>query len=353
SPDQAGTFGSKSAMVIGGATFPVTMTAGDTLTILEDGAALPPVTFVGGTFTAQEIATEINNQTGLDLASVVDGKLVVEATSEGTASTLQIQNTVGTPADTLGLSTALETGADLGVNVEIGGLYSGDENTNWQFEASGSGTIGVTPGLTVSVYDDSGALVEVLNVGEGYSPGDKLEVAHGVTVSFTSGDISDTAGDFFNLLVLNDSDTSGILASLGMNTFFSGSTASNIAVRETLIDDPSLIATAQSNDPGDNNNVLQMALLQDTPLSGLGDSTPIDFYSSTMGALGLDKKWTDDMLEIQEILIANLENERASISGVSIDEELLNIEKFQQMLQAASRYLTVVNETQGTLMNII
>ncbi|MHC4945811.1 MAG: flagellar hook-associated protein FlgK, partial [Planctomycetota bacterium] len=49
SPDQAGTFGSKSAMVIGGATFPVTMTAGDTLTILEDGAALPPVTFVGGT----------------------------------------------------------------------------------------------------------------------------------------------------------------------------------------------------------------------------------------------------------------------------------------------------------------
>lgn len=352
-PDPDNTFGSKAALIVGSAEYPVTMSAGDTLTLVEDGINLPAVTFVGGTFTADQIAAEINSQAGKDVASVVDDKLVIRATSEGSTSTLQIVNTVGTPATSLGLSTALETGADLDVTVELDGTYHGTENTTWQFVASGSGTIGVTPNLTISVYDDSGALVEILDVGEGYAPGDPLSVAHGVTVSFTSGNIDASSGDFFNSLMIADSDTSGILASLGLNTFFSGDSALNISVRDDLIDNPALISSAQSHAEGDNANVLLLAEMEELTLDGLDSRTVVEHFSATVGKLGLDKKWADDMLEVQEILMANLENERASVSGVSVDEEVLNLEKYQQMLEAASRYLQVVNETLDTLIELV
>ncbi|MBU0753875.1 MAG: flagellar hook-associated protein FlgK [Planctomycetes bacterium] len=352
-PDADKTFGSKSALIVSDAEFPVTMSAGDTLTIAEDGVNLPAITFVGGTYTAAEIASEINSQSGVSVASVVNGKLVIKATSEGSGSTIQALNTVGDPADTLELSTSERTGADLEVAVELGGTYTGTENVNWRFVASGTGTIGVTPNLTVTVYDEDGALVDILDVGQGYSPGDDLEVSDGITVSFSSGNIDETAGDFFEALLIGDSDTSGILASLGLNTFFTGEDASDIAVRDNLIENPSLIAGSLSHAEGDNANVLRMAELEDRALDGLGSVTVIDHFSASVGKLGLDKKWADDMLDIQEILMANLENERASISGVSIDEELLNLEKFQQMLDAAARYLQVVNETLDTLIKLV
>jgi flagellar hook-associated protein 1 FlgK len=78
----------------------------------------------------------------------------------------------------------------------------------------------------------------------------------------------------------------------------------------------------------------------------------VTYYSSLIGKLGLDKQWSDDMYQAQELLMANLENQRASVSGVSIDEELLNLDKYQQMLDAATRYLTVINEVTDSIMSL-
>lgn len=352
-PDKDDTFGSRSAMLAGSAVYPVTLNAGDSFVIQEDGVNLPAVTFAAGTFSANQIATEINNQTGKDLASVVDGQVVIKATSEGSTSTLQITDTAGTPAAALGFSTALETGADLMVNVALEGQFTGSANTEWRFEASGSGTIGVTPNLTVTVYDDAGAQVGILDVGAGYAPGDLLEVGDGVKVSFTSGDISTTAGDFFTVDMIADSDTGGLLASLGLNTFFNGSSASQIRVRDDIVDTPGLISAALSHEFGDNANAVRLAGMESESLTGLDDSSVVNFYSSFIGKLGMDKQWSDDMYQAQELLTANLENQRASISGVSIDEELLNLDKYQQMLDASTRYLTVINEVTDSIMSLI
>ncbi|MFH2002626.1 MAG: flagellar hook-associated protein FlgK [Planctomycetota bacterium] len=353
-PDGDNTFGDSAATVTGGlpSTFPATMVAGDSLVFTVDGSALPAVTFAAGSYTASGIASEINSQTGTSIASVVDGRLVVKSTSSGSTSTLQISNASGTPATTLGLSTALETGADLQVTVEMEGVYTGSSNANWRFEASGAGTIGVTDNLTISVYNDSNVLVGQLDVGPNYSPGDMIEVADGVSVSFTSGDISNVSGDFFTTDLLTETDSSGILASLGMNTFFTGSTAGDINVRSDVVDNPGLIAAGLSPSEGDNSNVLRMGNLMDTSLTGLGSKTIIQHYSNTVGQLGLDKRWADDMFEIQELVVAGLENERASISGVSIDEELLNLEQYQQMLEAATQYLQIIYETSRIVMSL-
>jgi flagellar hook-associated protein 1 FlgK len=351
-PDKAGTFGSRSAMLVASATYPVTLAAGDAFVIAEDGVNLPAVTFAGGSYTASQIAAEINNQTGKNLASVVDGQVVIESTSEGSTSTLQITNTAGSPAATLGLSTALETGADLKVNVALEGQFTGSTNSSWRFEASGSGTIGVTPNLTITVYDDTGTQIGVLDVGAGYSPGDMVELADGVKVSFTSGDVSASSGDFFSVDMIADPDTGGLLASLGLNTFFLGTSASDIKISEDIVETPGLISASLSPKEGDNANAVRLAGLENDPITGLGDNSVVNFYSSLIGKLGLDKQWSDDMYQAQELLMANLENQRASVSGVSIDEELLNLDKFQQMLDAATRYLTVINEVTESIMSL-
>jgi flagellar hook-associated protein 1 FlgK len=354
-PDGENTFGSSAATIVGSAEFPVTLNAGDTLLINENGINLPPVTFGGGTYTAEEIAAEINGQTGLELASVQDGRLVIQSITPplpGNVSTLQITDGVGNPTAALGLSTALESGSEMNVTVALDGSYTGETNTRWTFQASGTGTIGVTEDLTVSVYNESGDLLALLDVGAGYAPGDLIEVEDGVKVSFSSGDISEEAGDFFTTTLIADSDTGGLLASLGLNSFFTGSTAGDLSIREDLLESPEGIAAAQSVNPGDNANLLKLIALEQQALTGLNHYSVGDFYASAVGQLGLEKGRADDLYEIQELVMTNLENQRASVSGVSVNEELLNLEKYQQMLEAATRYLQVMNEVTQVLMSI-
>jgi len=236
--------------------------------------------------------------------------------------------------------------------VAMEGHYGGSSNTTWTFQASGTGTVGVTPGLTVTVTDASGNQVALLDVGEGYAPGDPIEVAEGVKVSFGSGDLDVLNNDAFDATMIADSDTGGLLAALGVNSFFTGSTASDINVRDAVIDDPSLISAALSANEGDNANVMRLAGLETKSISGLGSVSITGYYSAVVGKLGLDNAWAADMFEVQEILMTNLENQRASVSGVSIDEELLNMEKYQQVLEAAVRYLQVIDESTQIIMNM-
>ena len=65
-------------------------------------------------------------------------------------------------------------------------------------------------------------------------------------------------------------DTSGFLAALGVNGFFSGNDATNIAVDQTLLDDPSLLATASDFTPGSNGTALAMVDLESKSIDGLG-----------------------------------------------------------------------------------
>lgn len=49
----------------------------------------------------------------------------------------------------------------------------------------------------------------------------------------------------------------------------------------------------------------------------------------------------------------HLENERAAISGVNVDEESIELIKYQRMFQGAARYLSVVDTMLDSLLDII
>jgi len=164
-----------------------------------------------------------------------------------------------------------------------------------------------------------------------------ITATSGYTFSFTSDTISDT-------------DTSSVLTALGMNTFFKGNDASTIGVTQYIQDDVSRIAASSNFTPGDNKNALRLGDLKDTATTN--NTTFNDFLQGAVAELGIETRQRDSEKEAFGTLLLNMENRRQEISGVSIEEEMIDIIRFQKAFQASARYITLVTEVTETLLSI-
>ncbi len=357
-PNSAGTFGSDSGQIIGTSSEPYALAIGDSLSIAVDGGAAQVVTFSASQFnqvgaaTATEVAAAIQSSLVGATASVQDGKVVITSDSTGTTSQIQITDGSGSPASALGFSTAADTGGPLSVNVTVGGEYTGSTDETLTFRPTGAGTIGLTPGLQVEALNSQGQVVAILDVGQGYSPDSELQVFDGITIAFGPGEISQDAGDYVELPVFADGDDSDVLAAFGLNAFFQGSDATNIDVASSLTDDPSNLALALSGAPSDNRNVLRLLTLRDGALSELGDRSAEEFYNGIVAQVGTNTNRAALNLETETLLKESFENRLESVRGVSIDEELADLQRYEQAYQAAARYVTAINEMTQVLYNL-
>lgn len=127
--------------------------------------------------------------------------------------------------------------------------------------------------------------------------------------------------------------------------FFTGTGAANIAVNPNLVADPTLVAAAGSaGSPGDGSNALAIA--------GLRGSASIDgAYSSLVTGIGSDSQDAQRSAANAKVLVDALQNRRDAVIGVSVDEEMSNLVRFQRGYQAAARALTTVDEMLDTLIS--
>lgn len=359
-PDAAGTFGGQAAS-IGSAKGPFTLAAGNTLQ-LTTATGSATVTFASSSFahidraTATEVASAINADPNVASigarAVVVDGRVVMQTLTQGTSSTIQIAG--GTAATALGLTAGQSaTGQANAVAPQISGSYTGSSNETYTFVPTGDGTIGSTAGLGVDVFDSHGNKVSTLAVGEGYVPGTKLAFANGLSVSFDLGSISRTNGQVAAVDAVADADTSDVLAAFGVNAFATGTNAATIALRADIEADPSRLATSGNGASGDNGALLALANVDEMPMGGTDGQTVSSFYASLVVAVGADTSSTQGMHDTESVVMEGLEARRQSISGVNVDEELVNFERFQQSYSAAARYLSVVSQLQDELLRIV
>ena len=72
----------------------------------------------------------------------------------------------------------------------VSGKYTGSLNGQLVFTPDADGQIGVTPNLTIGVFNSDGTRLATLDVGAGYSPGDALDLPDGVKVAFGPGQVS-------------------------------------------------------------------------------------------------------------------------------------------------------------------
>lgn len=140
-------------------------------------------------------------------------------------------------------------------------------------------------------------------------------------------------------------------------------TAGNIYVNKELIENSGKLAASGSKevDPtlgapgagqeGNGANALLLSKMQFTTLAGLDGATVQSFFQGLIGKLGVDGEQANRLAFNTTTLLSAVEHRRASISSVSLDEEMTDMIRFQQAYNASARMITVVDETLDKIIN--
>ncbi len=130
-------------------------------------------------------------------------------------------------------------------------------------------------------------------------------------------------------------------------------TAKDIQVALDMSDTARIAAaTAATDNRGDNRNVLALVQLQDA-LTIDGTSSFGSYYRSVVGRIGNNAQYVNNQYAAQEFSTEQLRNMRESVSGVSVDEEMANLMKFQHAYEASARLITIGDELLETLLGIL
>jgi flagellar hook-associated protein 1 FlgK len=269
----------------------------------------------------------------------IDGQTILNTNERNTISVV-----VG---NTDGKSSVSKDGNSLNPRESIDGDYplgtilitktSEDGETSYAELPIKEGSIG---GLQVSVNEIEGRLTELNNFA--------TTIAKSINMIFTGG----------------ESSTSGLFE-IGEDG------ASTIKVSQKVIDDPSLIQAGKTGEAGDGSRAAAIAALRNTKLDyPISDETLASFdkdnftftndssgmtydsyFNSIVTKNGISKQQADNTASAQLSLLNQLEYRNQSVSGVSINEEMSDVIRFQQGFQANARIISVVSEMLDTLIN--
>jgi len=150
-------------------------------------------------------------------------------------------------------------------------------------------------------------------------------------------------------------DSSGALAVLGVNTYFQGTGALDIAVRDDLIADPSKLAIGRmvNGERVDNGAALEIAQLRNLRVTGLGGVSLLDHFVASVQSVGTQTGNARTTAQASAVVKDNLDSQRQAIAGVSIDEEAVNLLLYQRQFQASAQFITKVDELTQTLLGIL
>lgn len=185
-------------------------------------------------------------------------------------------------------------------------------------------------------------------------PPPTFDVVNSTTgVAVASGQ-SYTAGTAFRFdglaITLGDNGT----APQSGDTFVINTTrdaAKHLAVDPTLQADPRRAAAGKTPQAGDNANALTLAQLGTA--ASLDGGTFGDYYHSIVASVGVRSQQAGLVAEQRQTVLQGLENRRESLSGVSLDEEQVNLVRFQQAYSAAAQFIRIATELGETVLALV
>ena len=105
---------------------------------------------------------------------------------------------------------------------------------------------------------------------------------------------------------------------------------------------------------GNGDNATKLAdVIKEKKVFDSGNSTMLNYYKSTIASIGVEGQRANQMVNNQSVLVDQLNNQRISVSGVSLDEEMANMIQYQQAYNAASKVVVTIDEMLNSLMAII
>ncbi|MFT5522413.1 MAG: flagellar hook-associated protein 1 FlgK [Pirellulaceae bacterium] len=185
----------------------------------------------------------------------------------------------------------------------------------------------------------------------------ELNAIDGITVSITPDNHLEFVTDSSHLEFGFASDTSGALAALGINTFFNGAdsgglASANIGVSQYLQEDSSKFAASLGGVGVDTGNVERLATLYDDALENHQGNSLADLYENFVGDVAQGSAVTRSVAAGYRSFERTLEGQSLAISGVSIDEEAINMISYQRAYQASARLIATISELLDVLVSL-
>lgn len=159
------------------------------------------------------------------------------------------------------------------------------------------------------------------------------DVAGGVNAAHAAGYGLD--GGTGRMLFTQPSQVAGAARAMALSTDVAGK--------------PSALAAAGApvDVPGGNDVALVIAQLSTKPLSGV--QTPAQAFASIALGLGSAKQAAESELSLRHATVAQANNLRETASGVSLDEEMINLTKYERAYQASMKVISTIDELLGDL----
>ncbi len=147
----------------------------------------------------------------------------------------------------------------------------------------------------------------------------------------------------------------GLDGTTGVNFFDADYTdAADLRINNAILLDHNRIAASTSSNPDDRANGEAAALLsalRDGMVMSSNTSTINQYYQSLVGGLGVEAKESSAFSGNFALISNQVDNQRQSVQGVSLDEEMANLVKSQHAFDAASRVITVMDEALDTVIS--
>lgn len=132
-------------------------------------------------------------------------------------------------------------------------------------------------------------------------------------------------------------------------------TAANIGVNTAVLGNPRLVVASPLTQPGATGTVagaIANLLTDDTTTAGTRTGSFSSIFSSMIADAGERISSADNALETQAAVLAQATAQRDAVSGVSLDEEAINLLQYQKAFEAASRFIKVADEMTQMILSL-
>jgi flagellar hook-associated protein 1 len=180
-----------------------------------------------------------------------------------------------------------------------------------------------------------------------------INAVGGVTAHVTSDNRLEIRSDSNELQIAFEDDTSGALAALGINTFFTGGAAGELGINPGLLADGSKFAAGHEGKLGvDVTNAQRLIALHDQGIDGLGGASITGFYDRLVNELAQGSAAAASVADGFRVFEDTLTAAAQSVSGVNLDEEAIDMLMLQQTYQASARYISTLSDLMDVLLTL-
>lgn len=146
----------------------------------------------------------------------------------------------------------------------------------------------------------------------------------------------------------------------GANFFNPGSsadpvTAKNINLNAAITGSPRLVVASPVAQPAQSGTVAgEIAnLLKDTSISvGTQSGSFSSIFGSMVTEVGEQIRSANEGLQTQAAILSQAQAQREAVSGVSLDEEAINLLQYQKAFEAAARFIRIADEMTQTIISL-